>query len=164
MTLLGELWAKDGVVDQARFMAEEVGAKPYRVFLCWARSKGGEVGEGREAGPWRYEVRPRPKVTGYAAIARNPTVIGVVPTGTVRLEEVPLWLPFEALQGHRHPERREAFDGPSEGVRFWYEIDVVEGADPSFKPQAFRLDGVPERDETNAQWLLMLARQSAQDR
>jgi len=164
MSLLGDLWAKGGVVDQARSLAEDVGMRPYRVILRWARSKGGEVGAGREAGPWSYEIRPRPKVTGYAAIARNPTVIGVVPTGTVRVEEVPLWLPFEALVGHRHPERREAFDGPAEGVRFWYEVDVVEAADPSFKPQAFRLDGLPERDEGNAQWVFMLARQSVQDR
>jgi hypothetical protein len=62
-----------------------------------------------------------------------------------------------------HPEQPEGAPGPEEGVRFWYEVDV-DNRDPSFKPQTFRLDAEPERDEENATWILVLARQSVQDR
>lgn len=164
MTILSYLTAKGGPVDAARQVATAIGARPYRLFLCWSKWPSGVVGEGRERGePYRYEVLPRPKVTGYGALSRNPTVIGVVPTGTVRVEEVPLWLPFEALKGRHHPEQPKDAPGPEEGVRFWYEVDV-DNRDASFKPQTFRLDGEPERDEENATWILVLARQSVQDR
>lgn len=163
MSVVSQLTAKGGPVDLARQLATAVGARPYRVFLAWERWPSGEVGEGAHQGPVLYEIRPRPKVAGYASISRNPTVIGVVPTGILRVEEVPLWLPFEALKGHVHPERGVAMAGPERGIKFWYQVDVDEARDLSFQPQRFRLSGEPERDEERAQWILVLERQASQD-
>lgn len=162
MTILSSLTAKGGPVDQARLVAERVGARPYKLFLCWSRWPSGEVGDGREKGPCKYEVRPRPKVTGYASISRNPTVIGVVPTGILRVEELPLWLTWDNLTGAAHPTLGP-MGGPDQGVRFWYEVEVDE-RDPSFEPQTFRRSAEPERDEERAQWILVLERQKVQDR
>jgi hypothetical protein len=163
VTVISSLTAKGGPVDQARLAAQRIGARPYRLFLVWSRSRGGEVGAGKEEGPCRYEVTPRPKVTGYAAIARNPTVIGVLSTGTVRVEELPLWLTWANLTGAEHPTAGP-MGGPKDGVHFWYEIDVDEGRDPTFPAQRFRRSAEPERDEERAQWILMLERQATQDR
>ena len=162
-SILASLTAKGGPVDRARFLQESLGARPYRLFLVWSFWPSGEAGDGRERGPVRYEVRPRPKVTGYAQISRNPTVIGVVPEGTLRVEEVPLWLTWANLKGEEHPER-----GPLPGtlggdLRFWYEVDV-DGRDPTFPAQVFRRSAEPERDEERAQWVLLLERQAMRDR
>jgi len=165
-TLIESLTTRGGPVDQARELATIVGARPYRVFLAWARWPEGEIGQGRELGPSRWEITPRPKVTGYAAISRNPTVIGVIPTGTVRVEEAPLWIPREAMKGHVWPEPGKhcaMLAGPEKGIEFWYEIEVDE-RDPSAKKERFRLSAEPERDEENAQWILVLERQATQDR
>lgn len=163
MTILSSLTARGGPVDQARRMATMIGARPYRLFLCWSRWASGEIGRGEEVPVLRFEIEPRPKLTGYAALSRNPTVIGVVDTGTVRVEEVPLWLPYAALQGLAHPETGEVQRGPEEGVEFRYEVDVDE-RDPTFRPERFRLSAKPERDEEGAQWILVLERQGVADR
>jgi hypothetical protein len=163
VNLLASLTAKGGPVDQARRMACVVGARPYRLFLCWSRWPSGEVGRGQEVDVLRYEVEPRPLLIGYAGLTRNPTAIGVVPAGTVRVVEVPLWLPYEALKGHAHPEQKFAQGGPERGVDFRYEVEVDE-RDPTFRPQRFRLSAEPEREEENAQWVLILERQSVADR
>jgi hypothetical protein len=65
---------------------------------------------------------------------------------------------LRGAQGRPPEKTRQGREG-----RFWYEVDV-DGRDPTFKPQTFRLDGEPERDEENATWILVLARQSVQDR
>lgn len=161
-TIIESLTAKGGPVDQAREVATLVGARPYRLFLCWSKWPA-EIGEGRGSTPCRYEVLPRPRVTGYGSLLRNPMLIGVVPEGTIRVSEVPLWLPYEALKGRRHPEQRAEAPGPEQGVRFWYEVEA-DSRDPTQAAQAYRLGSEPERDEENAQWLLALERQSVQDR
>jgi len=161
-TILENLTRKDGPIDRARQVQERIGARPYRVWLCWSKWPE-EIGEGREQGPCRYEIRPRPKVLGYTGITRNPTLIGVVPEGSLRLTEVPLWLPFDALRGKLLPEKNVAMAGPEKGVRFWYEVGV-DSRDETQKPQSYRLNGEPERDEEGAQWLIVLERQATQDR
>lgn len=160
-SVVENLTRRGGPVDRAREAAERVGARPYRLFLVWSRWTGEEVGDGRERGCERYEVRPRPVVVGYAGLTRNPAAIGVVPTGTVRVQEVPLWLPFEALVGRAHPERPTAPLDPDR-TEFRYEVEV-DGRDPTARPQRFRLTAEPERDELNAQWIVVLERQGVVD-
>lgn len=164
--IVQRLTRSGGPVDRAREAASRIGARPYRLFLVWARWAGQEreVGDGRaDPCPVRYEVLPRPVVTGYAGLTRNPLAIGTVPTGTVRVTEVPLWLPYEALRGRHHPEREGMVQGPEAGVEFWYEVEV-DGRDHTARAQRFRLGAEPERDEENAQWVLVLERQGAVDR
>lgn len=155
---------RGGPVDRSRALAAKLGARPYRLFLVWAKWSGEEVGDGRAGKPCRFEVSPRPKLLGYAGITKNPTAIGTIPTGTVRATEVPLWLSYAALKGREHPDRPgrvfEAVPSPEE---FWFEVET-DDRDETMPAQRFRLSAEPERDETRAQWILVLERQGTVDR
>lgn len=152
-----------GPVDRARALADRLGARPYRLFLVWQQWAGDEVGDGRAERPRRVEVLPRPKVVGYSGMARNPTAIGTVPVGTLRVTEVPLHYSYATLKGREHPDRPGTVQGPEAGVDFWFEVEV-DGRDDSMPAQRFRPSAEPERDETRAQWLLVLERQGSTDR
>ena len=155
---------RGGPVDRARELQDKLGARPYRLFLVWQRWSGDEPGDGRAGPALRYEVLPRPKVLGYAGLTRNPTAIGIVPAGSLRVTEVPLWISFAALKGREHPERGARPLGPPADAReFFYEVETDE-RDDSMPPQRFRLSAEPERDESRATWILVLERQGTADR
>ncbi len=79
---------RPGVIDKARQIATNLGARPYRVFLVWTRWTGERRGEGQEGELARFELLPTPKVEDMTSVAMNPYSAGKIPVGAVRVSEV----------------------------------------------------------------------------
>jgi hypothetical protein len=67
--------------------------------LVWTRWGGTERGEGHEAILFEAPIVPRPKVNDLTSVALNPFTAGLLPVGSVSLEEVTTQLMEEHLTG-----------------------------------------------------------------
>lgn len=88
MARLAGTAARPGVIDRARQIAVNMGARPYRVELVWTTWTGAERGEGTERELARLELLPSPQVTDLTSVALNAFSAGKLPVGSVRLSEV----------------------------------------------------------------------------
>lgn len=153
-SLVERLSRPGGVVDRARQLATEVGARPQRVFLVWTVFTGGERGKGEERVLHRHEVTPRPRVD-TSSIQRNPMLIGIVAQGSVRVDEVTTSLTFDELLGRVLPGG-SAVPADQGKVEFFYEVVEDGRGDRPPARGRFRLFNAPSRESENAQWVLLL--------
>lgn len=159
-TLIGRFEKKPGgqpgIADKLRQIATKLGARPYRVMLCWYRSTGDEVGEGDLVLVRELEILPTPTVVDVVNVSRLPFPPGQLPEGTLKVDEVSAGMAEDTLLGRMQPG-----GGPlPEPYQFFYEVfeDGRSGA-PGLR-QRYRLYGQPSRNATNVCWSLMLQRAS----
>lgn len=158
-TLLARLSAPGGVVDRARQRATDIGARPYRVFLVWERFSGEHRGEGQELLIARHEILPTPLVD-FGSLNRQWFLIGVWPTGTARVTEVPPSYTQDELEGRVLPGGAAVPRKDGEKVTFFYEVVQDGRADDPAQRARFRCGNVPALESDNAQWVLTLERTS----
>jgi len=145
--------------DRLRQFATKFGIRPHRVFLVWMKASGDERGEGREVEIMRIEILPTPKVTSLDSVALNPTTAGIVPLGSIRVEQVSSTFTADQLTG-KIPEVTDGSDAKSIGEKFSFFYEVQEdgrGDDPSPRWR-YRLASTPMRRAEKVDWMLVLER------
>lgn len=165
-------------VDRVRQIATRLGARSRRVFLVWVSWGGGERGAGTPTEVDRVEILPTPRVTGLDGVAFNPFSAGVLPVGTIRVDQVSANFTESTLRGLYSP-KAGLFEFVQEGspmaqlvpacslqpvdhvpqpVSFYYE--VVEDGRHEGLPirQKYRLSAQPSLAETRVMWTLVLER------
>lgn len=143
-----------GLADRLRQLHTKFGARSRRVFLVWVASNGDQRGEGQLTVVARIELLPTPKVSDLSAVSKNPYSAGIMPVGSIRVDEISAALSEDVLSGRLVP------GGPPLDARtdFFYQL-VEDGRSgvPSI-PQHYRLFGQPTRKETNISWSVLLER------
>lgn len=153
-SLIERLSRPGGVVDRARGLATELGARPFRVFQVWTVFSGERRGQGEERMLYRHEIEPRPRVD-TSSLTRNPMLVGVYAAGSVRVDEITVAHTFDELLGKVMPGGR-AVPVDQGKVEFFYEVvEDGRGDNPASRGR-FRLNNVPSRESENAQWVLIL--------
>jgi hypothetical protein len=161
-------------VDRVRQLATKFGARARRVYLVWVESTGETVGSGYESVRARRELLPTPRVTDATAITRRPMTVGVVPDGSVRVDQISAgWYTEDHLRGivipedYGNPCERPHYPGTTvagtivrprvaDPIAFFYEIvEDGRGDDPPIR-RRYKLGATPWRNETGAQWGIML--------
>lgn len=162
--------------DRLRQLATKFGARSRRVFLVWVADSGSEVGTGYETTYARRELLPTPRVTDMTALSRRPLSVGIVPDGSIRVDQISAaWYTEDDLRGRRIPaeypvgcNRGQAFTpGEQQGstdrqvlrdpYQFFYEIvEDGRGDDPPARSR-YMLSATPWRNETSAQWGILLS-------
>lgn len=153
-SLVERLSRPGGVVDRARELATQVGARPFRTFLVWTVFSGERRGQGEERVLLRHEITPRPRVD-TSSIQRNPALVGIVAQGSVRVDEVTTALTFDELEGRVLPGGR-ALPTDQGKVEFFYEVVEDGRGDKPASRGRFRLFNKPARESENMQWVLIL--------
>ncbi len=152
---------RPGVLDRARQIAVNLGARPYRVELVWTTWTGAERGEGTEREIARLELLPTPQVTDLTSVALNPYSAGKLPVGSVRLSEVSAGRYTEdLLRGLRLPDGSELDE-----QRMDFYVDVHEDGrnlapGASAERKRFRVMAGPHLSPCCTQYALVLERTS----
>lgn len=162
-------------VDRVRQLNTSLGQRSRRVFLVWSKWTGavpnaddGGRGDGDDVEVDRLELLPTPKVTGLDAVALNAMSAGVLPVGTVRVEEVSASFTEAQLRGlfsvaagvfETQPDGTVGpVDHVPSGTSFFYEI-VEDGRGDTFPiRQKYRLSAQPWLREARVSWTLVLER------
>lgn len=153
-SLVARLSRPGGLVDRVRQKATELGARPSRVFLTWTAFSGPSRGKGDERVLARHELLPAPRVD-FGSLARNPTLVGVFPVGSARVDEVPPHYSRDELEGRVLPGGKPL--PTDEGkVDFFYEVVPDDRQQDKPAHTRFRLNNVPSFEAENAQWVLIL--------
>lgn len=146
------------VADRARQVATHLGARPYRMWMVWARWTGAVRGEGRFEVLREMEVLPTPLVASLDSVTFSIFHAGTVPEGSIKVTEVSTRYTFDELQGHMVPDLHEdVIPAPYE---FFYEVREDGRGDAEPVRQRYSIMSYPFRDAENAQWRLMLQRVS----
>jgi hypothetical protein len=166
-------------VDRIRQVAVRLGARSRRVFLVWQVWGGDQRGDGTPYEVDRLELLPTPRVTGLDAVALTAVSAGVLPVGTIRVDQISAAYTESTLRGlfsvkagiFEEVESGSAMSqlvpcGPHpadhvpQPVSFFYE--VVEDGRHEGLPlrQKYRLSAQPTLDETRVMWKLVLERVS----
>jgi hypothetical protein len=168
-------------VDKLRQLATKFGARSRRVFLVWLEATGEGAGAGDETVRCRRELLPTPRVTDATAITRRPLSIGHVPDGSVRVDQISAYQYTEDhLRGIKIPEEYQdssccCHAEPQEQTGivlmepgrvqdplvFFYEIVEDGRGDAPPARKRYKLGATPWRNETGAQWAVMLEPMSA---
>ncbi len=146
------------VADRARQVATRLGARPYRMWMVWARWTGARRGEGRFEVLREMEVLPTPKVATLDSVTFSIFHAGTVPEGSIKVSELSVRYTFDELQGHMVPELHEdVIPAPYE---FFYEVREDGRGDAEPVRQRYSVMSYPFRDAENAQWTMLLQRVS----
>lgn len=172
------------VADRARQIATDKGARPYRCYLVWTRwGRGDDAsrGDGYERDLARVEVLPTPLVTSLDSVSFSIFHAGTIPEGSVRVGEISVetftednlrglaiprveWLEVFGCDPCDLPDvsrlETTAADSVDEPYRFYWE--VVEDDRHQRRPtrNKFRLLSKPMLRADNAEWTVMLQRES----
>lgn len=144
------------VGDKVRQLATKFGIRPHRCFMVWGKWTGDARGEGTFEEVTRTELLPTPRVSSLDSVALDPRMAGVLPMGTIRVDQVSVSYTEDQLTGLKFAggkHIKEPFD-------FFYEI-VEDGRGDDPPPRArFRLSGKPFRRAGQVDWSILLERQS----
>lgn len=148
-----------GLADKLRQLHTKFGARSRRLFLVWVKWTGDERGEGTEQVVRELEVLPTPKVSELTAISRNPFSAGMLPVGSLRIDEISASFSEETLRGRMVPGQ-----GPvPEPYDFFFETrEDGRGGEGEPLRQRYRLLAGPARKETNISWSIVLERASGE--
>lgn len=168
-----------GRADRLRQLATRLGARSRRVFLVWTESTGEETSTGEELVRFRRELLPTPRVADATSLIRRPLSIGIVPDGSIRVDQISVaWYTEDHLRGLRvpeeygqqaqskfHPGTPKAEDRSAPVLRaplsFFYEIvEDGRGDEPAARTR-YQLGAAPWRNETGVHWAVMLVPQSS---
>lgn len=147
------------VIDQARQVATEIGARPYQVFLVWGTWGGRERGEGTFVEVARLQLLPNPK-TEVVEFSRNPYSAGVLPVGSVRVSQISTSYSQRLLSGDMTPNGQD-FDLQNRRNEFFFEIVQDDRSQVENPERArMRLLSGPVLKMTNVAWEMVLERAS----
>lgn len=76
------------MADRLRQLNTRFGLRSRRVFLVWCQYVGEERGEGPVVEVERRELLPTPRVSDATAITRRPIGLGIVPEGSLRIDQI----------------------------------------------------------------------------
>ena len=147
-TLLGSL---QGVIDGARRIAHDVGARAYRVRLVW-QQRSGVTGTWAEA----YSIELVPVRVDVGRESFSDEVAGQVPTGPITIREVsPIQVDDLTLHGYLQGKDWSQ-DDPSR--EFFFELQQIRrcATDPETERYRYVLDGVPELRPDRHEWKIRL--------
>lgn len=166
-------------VDRARQRVVAAGLRPYRVFLTWtlwvlANSKGEprlpvvlttERGQGVEYLLGRVEILPTPRVMSLDSVSLSSSGAGIVPMGSVRIDQISALYTRDVLMGVAVPANELPFKGQTpdekhipEPYEFFYEVVEDGRGDCAPKRERFRIMSEPMRRADKIDWTLMLER------
>jgi len=147
--------------DRLRQFNTRFGIRSRRVFLVWFQYTGPERGEGSGTVLARVELLPTPKVSDATALGRRPYPIGLLPDGSLRIEEISCGAYTEDnLRGLVIPGGGEGkllagtriVPRTGESLDFFYEIvEDARGDDPPARTR-YHLSGAPWRKESSISW------------
>lgn len=143
-----------GVIDGARRIAHEIGARPYRVRMIWQERNS-------VTGLWS-EVYAREIVPVRVDVGREQftaEVAGQVPGGQITLREVsPIQVDELTLRGYLQGQPWSQ-DNPSR--EFFFELQQLPRCSTDPTPERYRyvLDGVPELMTDRFEWKVRLLAQ-----
>lgn len=164
------------IADRLRQFNTRFGIRSTRVFLVWTKWSGSRRGEGDEKLLARVEILPTPRIQGETAVRRRPYPEGVLPDGTVRLDqvsagaftknnltglEIPGIMP-EAPRASRGEIVAGTVMDPKSDPRidFFYEF-LEDGRGEEFPPhERYRLLGEVDREEGKLYFSMNLERTS----
>ncbi len=144
----------------------------------WTECSGYERGEGNEGELLRLEILPTPRVSDLTSVTMNPFSGGILPAGSVRVDQISARFnddilsgriaPAADARGHRIVEPFDFFyeiiedgradgplTGPCAGVS---EAEQLSGFPSDASRAKFRLASVPNRDEGSVQFTVLLER------
>lgn len=90
-------------VDKLRQRFTSFGLRNYVVLLVWTRWGGLERGEGHETILAQVPILPRPKVIDLTSVSLSAYSAGLLPVGSVRVEEITGQLTEDVLMGKQIP-------------------------------------------------------------
>lgn len=147
-----------------------------RVFLVWSQWSGEERGEGTESIAAEMELLPTPRVSEMTAIARRPYAVGILPEGSIRIDQISAGAYTEdMLRGLVIPTRKPTAPsnapvlsvngndierGSNVKIDFWYELQEDGRGDSPAARSRFRLYGGPSRNPGAMEWAVVLERSS----
>lgn len=144
-------------VDRLRQLNTRFGLRPYRVFLVWTKFGGAERGEGDENLIKREELLPTPKVTDLNAVSKTLYTVGVLPVGTIRVEEISATYTADFLEG-KIIEPGKPIPQP---YSFFYEVvEDDRGGTAQTERAKYRIAMKPFRMPGKVQWTITLERMS----
>lgn len=175
------------LADTGRGIHARFGMRAYRVFLVWLWWEAGEQGVGRAQVARRVELTPIPRVADMTSITFSPVNAGVLPVGSMRIDQISGRYSAEHLAGLAIPclpttpaSRLAAMRGgtyndppPKEdalateslppNVEFFYEIvedgrTARKGEEP--RRERYRLFSRPFRRADKNDWIVVVERQS----
>lgn len=148
-TLFAEL---ADVVDDARQLAVELGAEPYRVFIVVEGWTGGETGRGDLRTVSEEELLPTPHVD-YRPLQNDYQNAGTLERGTLRLTHV--------SPRYSEPEIRGLFRRPLCDGQAAYVEARMDGRGHDRKPvrRRFVVSGAPWLDQQKFYWIVPLTEQ-----
>lgn len=144
------------VADNLRQLATRFGIRPYRTYIVHLQWSGVELGEGTASEVSRVELLPTPKVVDLTGVSLSIYGAGVLPMGSIRLEEISGSYTQDQLLGHSYPRPHE--DNVSRNVEFFYEVVEDGRGDPQPQRARFRPLSIPFRWAGGVQWKIVLER------
>lgn len=144
------------VADRVRQIATVLGIRPYRVFLVWSQYSGSERGEGTSKEVKRIEILPTPQVISLDSVALSPQAAGILPMGSVRVNEISISFTMDQLKGRWFPDPNE-LDVPNNYEFHW---EIIEDGRGDSVPEVmrFRLAADPFRRGDMVDWTVNLER------
>jgi len=165
--------------DRLRQFYTRFGLRSTRVFLTWTKWSGERRGEGVEHILTRVELLPTPRVSDETAIRRRPYSQGVLPDGTIRVDQISAGAyTMDQLRGLEIPgtvqeapraSRGEYVAGDAEDpktnprIDFYYEFVEDRRGDDQVDYDRYRLLGGPDRKEGSLYCAVNLERASEDD-
>lgn len=176
-------------VDRLRQRLTTFGLRPYVTWLVWTRWGGAERGEGHESILAQIPILPRPKVVDLTSVSLSAYSAGILPVGSVRIEQISADFSEDVLMGLALPQQayldacgaprlpsgalppdmlhRTAAESLTPFVRerdaikqpFEFFYEIVEDR-PRVQRKRFRPVSTPFRDAENFQWTVTLERES----
>ena len=143
-----------GVVDGARRIAHEIGARAYRVRLVW-QERSSITGLYSEV--YTLELVPVRVDAGREQFSDE--VAGQIPGGAITLREVsPIQVDELTLRGYL---RGEDWSQDNPAREFFYELQQIKrcAGDPDVERYRYVLDGVPELQPDRFEWRVRLLAQ-----
>jgi hypothetical protein len=122
-------------VDGARKIIDNMGLRPYEVFLIKTRWGDPNRGETEEVIASETKITPTPRVIGISAIGNQLYSVGMVEIGTVTVDQISLNYSEDILRG----------TGTAENENFFWEI---RGKFPNAERRRFTVSSMPERRYT----------------
>lgn len=147
------------VVDKARDIATQLGARPYRVRLVRTRWTGGRRGVGVEEIISLMEILPTPKVVDLNTLAEIVTPIGPTEIGLIQLQQVSGRYTEDILVGVDPSGNK-----PAQSDDLYYEIEFFRVDEQPSDHHRFALATVPYYHATQCQWTITLDAQIAKRR
>jgi hypothetical protein len=162
--------------DRLRQFYTRFGLRSTKVFLVWTKWSGKRRGEGKEEILTRVELLPTPRVTDETAIRRNPRAQGILPEGTLRIDQISAGAyTADNLRGlvipgldatSPHDSRGQVVGGSNiepesnDRIDFFYELaEDGRGENPAERDR-YRLLGGPDRKEGSLYFAVNIERAS----